>query len=209
VDRSASLHRVAGAAALLAATACAQPAPCGPAPGANDRTLCLPERAGPLRPSTSRAALDSLFRADRVRDQPVDVGEGMSEPGTLVNIGLPDSARIVWSDSSRSRIASVLALGPAWRTQEGLGVGSSLADIERALGPVEVLGFGWDYGGTVMLDGTRLENSGLFFRTAPRTEAGYALEAYERVRGDRPYPSSHLDVRSLDLVVSRIDVTWR
>ena len=209
MDRITTLCRVAATAALVAATACAEPAPCGPSPRADDRTLCLPERAGPLRPSTSRTELDRLFDPDRVRDQPVDVGEGMTEPGTLVNAGLPDSARIVWSDSSRSRIARVLALGPAWRTQDGLGVGSSLSDIERILGPVQVMGFGWDYGGTVMLEGTRLANSGLFFRTEPRTEAGYAADAFQRVRGDRPYPTTDPDVRSLDLIVGRVDVIWR
>jgi hypothetical protein len=72
-----------------------------------------------------------------------------------------------------------------------------------------VLGFGWDYGGTVMLEATRLENSGLFFRTEPRTESGSTRETYQRVQGDRPFPSSHPDVRALDLVVSRLDVIWR
>ena len=150
-----------------------------------------------------------MFGRDSVRDELVDTGEGMSEPGTVVNSGRPDSARVVWSDSTRSRIAGVLALGAAWRTADRLGVGSSLADIERVAGPVQVLGFGWDYGGSVMLDGTRLEKSGLVFRLEPRAQAGYASEAYQRVRGDRPYTSSHPDVRALDLVVGRLDVIWR
>ena len=210
MDRIAARHGIV--AALLAATACAQqpaPAPCGPTPRADDRTLCLPERAGPLRPATSRAELAPLFGSDRIRDQPVHVGEGMTEPGTLVNIDQADSAQVVWADSSRARIAGLMALGPAWRTADGLGVGSSLAEIERALGPVQVLGFGWDYGGTMMLDGTRLENSGLFFRMQPRAEAAVGTEAYQRVRGDQPYASTDRDVRSLDLVVGRVDVLWR
>jgi len=60
-----------------------------------------------------------------------------------------------------------------------------------------------------MLDGTRLENSGLFFRLQPRSEGAVTTEAYQRVRGDQPYASTDADVRSLDLIVARVDVTWR
>jgi hypothetical protein len=43
----------------------------------------------------------------------------------------------------------------------------------------------------------------------PRAEAAVGTEAYQRVRGDQPYASTDPDVRSLDLVVARVDVLWR
>lgn len=182
---------------------------CAAPPTRDDRTLCPPDRIGPLRRNTSRADLDTIFPPALLHDQPVDVGEGMLEPGTRINVGRPDSAQIVWADSSRSRIRSVLALGPAWRTPDGLGVGSSLQEIEQRLGVVSVLGFGWDYGGTVTLVGTPLADSGLFFRTHPRSPDARATAAYQRVRGEQSFRSDDPDVRALDPVVGRIDVIWR
>jgi len=103
-----------------------------------------------------------------------------------------------------------MRLGPAWRTPEGIGVGSTLEDLEKAIGPFNVLGFGWDYGGTVMLEGTRAEvaNGILFYRLAPAVDSLSLSPEYARVRGDKPYASISPDVRALRLVVRAVDINW-
>jgi hypothetical protein len=180
---------------------------CSAPPKRDNRTICGRTRIGPITPETNRKNLDEFFDPTLLADGPVELGEGETGTGTIVNRGRPDSATVVWTDETRSRILQVLRLGPGWRTEQGLGVGSSLAELVTALGPqVAVLGYGWDYGGTVILSGTALDNSGIYFRTSPRNQAA---DANARVSGDRPFAAISPEVRALDPVVSSVDVIWR
>jgi hypothetical protein len=181
-------------------------APCESSAEAWDRTICPPERVGPLLFASDRSEIGKLFGENRLVDDSVDIGEGMFAPGTIVNKGQDDEITVVWTDESRIRMVALQDLGRAWRTPEGVGVGSTLSEVEGALGSVQVLGFGWDYEGTILLDGTPLENRGLFLRTEPRDASSRTTAAWARVRGDRPFRSTDPDVRALDLVVRRVDI---
>lgn len=177
---------------------------CAAPPSRTDRLICS-ARVGPLARGATRASLDTLF--DRVRDDSVFI-EGDAYPSTVVNSGRPDSAVVLWVDRSRAAASGITSLGPAWHTPDGLQVGSSMTDLLASLGPqLRVLGFGWDYGGTVILGGTRLENSGIFFRTAVAQGADSGASA--RVKGDKPYDPSSPDVRALRLTVRSIDILWK
>ena len=171
---------------------------CDAAQPRDSRFIC-PHRLGAIDASTTRAMLDSLFTP--VRDDSMSV-EGDYMPITVINAGKPDSAVVIWNSERRDKVQSLVKLGAAWRTPEGLGVGSSLDDIVRAIGAVQVMGFGWDYGGTVMLNGTRLENSGIFFRTAPT--AGDPAAA--KIQGDKPFAANDAGVRALKPVVRAVDI---
>lgn len=183
---------------------------CADPPTPADRTICVPNRVGPVRPSMARADLVRLFGDNAVRDRQVDVGEGQMEPGSALLPGSADSALIVWADSSRTRIVGMRGFGSRWSTPDGIRVGSTLEQLEAAIGPFELTGFGWDYGGTVMLENTRMARAqGLvFFRLEPRDPSTRSTPAYGRVRGERAYPSTSPDVRALDLVIARIDIRW-
>lgn len=198
-----------GAPASDSATVDEPRAACDRAPDRDDHTICLPDRVGPLMPSTSRNELAALYPDASLRDETVDAGEGTMTAGTIVNAGRDDEVTILWADSSRSNIVALQALGPAWRTPEGLGAGSTLDEVEAALGTVDVLGFGWDYGGTILLDRTSLEGSGLFLRTQPGDSTMRGSAAWQRVRGDRPFRSDDPDVESLELVVRRVDIRFQ
>jgi hypothetical protein len=139
-----------------------------------------------------------------MRDTRIDTGEGDMEAATIVNSGGQDSAIVIWRDSTRSHIQSVANIGPAWRTTDGLGVGSTLQEITNKIGTPQVLGFGWDYGGTLMLTGTSLENSGIFFRMEPAATVADSIR--DRIRGDHPFPSDDPGIDAMKLYVRRIDV---
>lgn len=189
-------------------SAAASPRGCPAIPADNDRTICL-DRMGPILRNTNRNQLTGLFPGSTLVDTAVHIGEGQYQPGTIINRGHADSISVIWSDSSRTQIAGFRALGNAWHTIDGLRVGSALAEMERVLGPFAVLGFGWDYGGTAMLANTPLQDSGIFFRMRPRSDTAREIPAYQRVRGDREYPTTSADVRALDLIVGAIDVSWK
>lgn len=160
--RAPAVARMAAALALvgLVATGCAGGDPEGGAAARGesgavdplDRTLIPGVRAGPLTVSTSEDALRALLGPEGVVRGEVPVGEGFCFPGTVLFPETADEAEVTWQDSARSRPAAVRLEGEGsrWSTVEGIRVGMTLAELERANGgPLLFLGFGWDYGGRV------------------------------------------------------------
>ena len=180
---------------------------CDAVPAVSDRTIC-PKRVGPMTAGIARATIEQWF--PDARDTVIDVGEGEQGSVTLLNEGRSDSIAVQWSDSTRSRISGFSNLGAAWKTQQGIGVGSTLNDLVQALGDsFAVLGYGWDYGGTVILDGTALEGSGIFFRTMPSVADGTQRASASGIIGDKPFKPTDAKLKSLEPVVRNIDIVWQ
>ena len=168
----------------------------------------------------SEAGLRQLFGDERVHAQLVDVGEGFVCQGTRIDFPDGESLEIAWADAkNRQQAASVDILGKRWTTAEGLGLGSSLRDIEVLNGgPFEISGFGWDYGGTVgsWLDG-RLsylnpkEGGGLVIRFAADQAAieNVGSAAYGAVSGDGALlTSDHATLQALNPRVSQLTLRF-
>ena len=108
-------------------------------------TIVIPgERIGPLTRTTIREDLALLFGEELLSDEPIGIGEGETEPGTVVNLGPEQSFSVIWEDSGRTRPAEKRNLGPAWQTPEGIGVGVSFNELKRILGSFRLFGFEWD-----------------------------------------------------------------
>src|SRR5690606_29682367 len=71
--------------------------------GRYDRTIVPGTRAGSIGAATSHAELAAIFGADQVELGEIDVGEGFTEPGSIV---FPDDPanrlEIVWEDATRT-----------------------------------------------------------------------------------------------------------
>jgi hypothetical protein len=93
-----------------------------------------------------------------------------------------------------------------WRTGEGITIGTPLSKIE-ALNrrPFRLLGFAWDYGGTVVSwsDGAlqRWAGSGRLILRLEPDQTGTALPEYLQVQGDREFSSAHPAMRKLNPTV--------
>jgi hypothetical protein len=117
---------------------------------------------GSINARTTRQDLVRIYGAPNVVDQDVDVGEGETEPGTVV---FPkDSERsieILWQDPERKTLpasAQIEGAKSLWKTVHNISLGTSLRDLERLNGrPFKLTGLGWDYSGTV----TSWENGAL------------------------------------------------
>ena len=133
-------------ALLLAApalTASAKPAPAQP-----QVLTCL----SPIKPTDTGASLRKRYGAQAVA---MDVPGGEGQMVRALVLWPRDKARrleLFFEDETAMRkLSSVLirSKGSRWRVA-GLGVGATLAEVVRANGgPVNVGGFGWDYGGGV------------------------------------------------------------
>ncbi|MBW4651819.1 MAG: hypothetical protein KME20_01985 [Kaiparowitsia implicata GSE-PSE-MK54-09C] len=173
-----------------------------------DRLIIPGDRAGAMSQTISRADLAALVSEDSLQDQDIHVGEGVMEPGTIVYPDSPeDTVTIVWQDAERTQPLSLRDFGTAWATPEGLGINSSFSTLQSVLGDFELYGYGWDYGGTVQLEGTALEQySGLLIlRAYPTAETVEVAQAdYNAVLGDSLYSSSSSHIQALAPVVEEI-----
>ncbi|MGD1905268.1 MAG: hypothetical protein ACFB0C_04650 [Leptolyngbyaceae cyanobacterium] len=175
-----------------------------------ETTQIIPgERFGPLTSETSRADLVALFGVEALQDTEIPAGEGTTEPGTQVNLGPGKSFSVVWVDDSQTRPLLVKEFGPAWRTPDGLGLGTSFAELQTVLGPFSFYGFGWDYGGTVILEGTNLDPDYglLIMRLQPDIDPNQVLpEVLQSVMGDGTFDSEAVDLAGVDVTVGEMIV---
>ncbi|MBD1913539.1 MULTISPECIES: hypothetical protein [unclassified Leptolyngbya] len=171
-------------------------------------TVIIPgERVGDITATTSRAELAELFGEAALTDEDVNVGEGFVEPGTRVDLGNGRSLSIIWSDTTRTQPVQVRNFGSGWHVPEGIRIGTSFPELHQILGPFELSGFGWDYGGTLSLKGTKLANYEdlLVVRVQPEAELQTSGD-YQAVMGEELYPDSDPHLRSLNLRVNEMIV---
>lgn len=174
-----------------------------------DTTVIPGEKFGPVMPNTSRQDLEELFGAEVLSDESVDVGEGMTETATRVNLEDGYSFSVVWADDSRSAPLEIRDIGPSWTMPEGIQIGSSFSELQSSLGAFELFGVGWDYGGTVVLDNTSLDayKEMMIVRLQPDMQAQTAHPgAMEAVMGDELYKSDNPNFETLNMSVNEIIV---
>lgn len=173
-------------------------------------TLVIPgKRVGSVTSNTSRQQLTKLFGEKRLSDEQVQMGEGFTQPGTRVNLGPERSFTIVWADSNRLSAEEVRNLGSDWQTPQGIGVGTTFAKLQEQLGLFEIYGFAWDYGGTVLLQGTKLaeyEQLLILRLQAAPDAAQKSPEDYQAVLGDGTFSSSNPHMGKLNIKVEEVIV---
>lgn len=177
-----------------------------PLPG----SLVIPgERVGPVTRNTTHQNLAQWFGTSRLTDQSVNIGEGSTQPGTRVDLGSERSFTVIWFDRTRTKPVEVRNLGSAWQTPQGIRIGTPLNQLQQKLGPFQLFGFGWDYGGTVVLEGTKLaqyqKTLVLRLATAPNAPQR-AQNDYQAVMGDRKFSSTNPRLKSLGLKVGTMIV---
>jgi len=174
-------------------------------------TMIVPgERVGPITRDTSRDRLVELFGEAALTDTEVAVGEGFTESGTVVAADSDAAFAVIWVDDSQTEPATVKDFGPAWQTPEGIGIGTSFAELQDILGPFELYGFGWDYGGTLVLEGSDLSNyyGSLILRVQPADPDLFQQQsgAFQALLGDKLISSNNPSLPDLDLVVDEMIV---
>lgn len=171
---------------------------------AEDYTVIPGQRVGQVTDSTSRQQLAELYGEANLTDTDIQMGEGFTEPGTIVSFGNEPQFAVVWLDASRSRPLMARNFNPDWKTPEGIGVGTSYATLQTQLGNFQIYGFAWDYGGTLSLEGSQLDQyyGELLLRVEP-SEASIDAnpEAYQASMGDRLIPSTDPNLAQLDISV--------
>jgi hypothetical protein len=172
------------------------------------------QSVGPIGRSTSEKELINIFGATNVKQADIDVGEGETQPGTILFPNDPrKKAFILWRDATtRLQPESVTIRGKNtfWKTDRGVTLGTPLKTIEELNGRAFVMtGFGWDYSGTVLHSnggrmvelgiaaGEEIKNRTLLLRLEPAT-ALLKTPEYNAVLGDVNYFSDNPALRKLN-----------
>jgi hypothetical protein len=203
---------IAAGTVLMACVGPAVEAQRSPAPvPAGNRVVVPDSRLGPVRHTTTRRDLVTLFGNRNVKDGNVHLGEGLCTPGTQVLEGGSDAFEVAWQDAARTRVAfaRVSTVGGRWATPRGVRIGTSLVELERLAGrAVTFLGFEWDYAGSMRWsegDGSL----GLRLDIDPRD---YPLvgdsPVADQITGDREVLSSHPLIRRLRITVIQMTLAW-
>jgi hypothetical protein len=206
--RAQSLHPSALLALAAAATVACSTARRMPASEARDaRWLLAPTPAGDLvHASDTHATLVQRFGAANARRDTIYVGEGEFVRGTVLFPADPvRRVDVLWEDTlagTRAELVRIIGVSSSrWRVAPGVGLGTTLAEIEALNGrPFTLAGFEWDYSGTVISwEGGRLDSlwgDRVTLRLSPDRDAPEHLSL--QVLGDRPYSSSHAAMRALN-----------
>jgi hypothetical protein len=214
-----ALVRPLALAALLALSACGKPtAPVAQPPATADAAAkdipfgC----AGPFGPDASKASLTEYFGAANVVDMTVDGPEGTTNSATVIFPN--DTAKrveVLWVDeAARQRPANIEIKGAsAWQTVQGLKIGSSIEDVEKANGHAfKLTGFGWDYGGNVVdwMGGSFAPKDGVDAAciTMINLQPGDGAPT-ERVTGEQEHVSDEPAIRAAKPVVYSLSVGYR
>ncbi len=169
---------------------------------------------GAINGHTTRADLVRAYGKANVIDQDVDVGEGETEPGTIVFPKDPKrSIEILWKDPDKKTqpaAAQIEGKASLWKGPHGVSLGTSLKQLEQFNGrPFQLTGFGWDYSGTVMSwenGSLATEFNGEHGRVFVRLDSGNQVSPEEesQVAGDQYFSSHHPVMQKINPVAYQI-----
>jgi hypothetical protein len=122
-------------------------------PKPSDSWLILPGGGGAITATTTRRDLVARYGAANVVDQDIDVGEGNSEPGTILFPNDPQRRiEILWKDDSTKlapRFLAIYGKSSLWNTVHGISLGTSLKELEKLNGHPFSVAVGTDQTGWV------------------------------------------------------------
>jgi hypothetical protein len=174
-------------------------------------------RVGPINASSSLEDLRKAFGNSVVAEKEIDLGEGVTEPGTVIYETVPSKRlAVLWKDKKPSKVIICyqwLQGDCLWRTTSGIGFKTSLKDLERLNGrPFKLLGFGWDRSGTVFsFEGGNLAGlikGGLLLELNP-DDAGTNSDEYQTVLGEGEFLSSLAAMQKLNPTVNSMELEFR
>ncbi len=175
-------------------------------------TLIIPgKRVGAITPTTTYSDLVKIFGKNRLTQKKVYGPEGQVEfPGTSIVLGRNRSITVAWKDTKQLQPLQVIINDPAWKTAEGIGLGTSLTKLRQVLGDFKITGLYWDYGNQVvgLSPAIRSRYTGLSISVdADRVAAHHFPKDLKAVTGDGvTLSASNLHWKPLKMHVSGLSV---
>lgn len=178
-------------------------------------------KAGAITARTSEADLRRIYGSRNVRYEDVGIGEGETVPGAMIFPNDPlRRLSIVWKNPKQKKNPEYVQFSgdkSLWQTTQGITLGTSLKTLERLNGGgFSLLGFQWDYSGTIVSwKGGRLsrtfgkESELITIRLSPKYDNKALEKDYEAVIGDGEFSSKNKSMQRINPQVYFIVVNLR
>jgi hypothetical protein len=177
--------------------------------------MVKPDRVGSIRQTTTRDQLTAIFGAANLEDFTAHGPEGDGDfPATkLLHNGTSD-LHILWQDDRRQAVRQVQIYGRRWRTAAGIAVGTPLTQLRQQFGEFKFYGFGWDYGGQLILEPSSklaqaLKANHLSFDLGtPTGRCEQFSQDCQAVMGEQEIATTNLHLKSLRPEIRNMVVTF-
>ena len=170
---------------------------------------------GAFAKDSDYARIVKIFGAANVTDEKIhSVGVGEIKATVIYGKDAKRRLEVVWKDEKARKNPFVMAKGAdsAWKTEDGIGGGASVADIEKLNGkPFKLYGFEWDNGGLVSnFNGGALakRKGGCFLGLSFSPPDDVGAELY-KVSGDKEFLSSDRNMRAVKPYLWQITIGWQ
>lgn len=173
-----------------------------------DRKIIPNESVGLITSSTTKSALNKLYDKENIRETVIFSYEGIDIKGTEVIFdNTADNITIEWNDGNLTpKIIRIENLNSNWKTKEGVGIGSTIKEVEKANGkPFTIYGYEIDayLAGTVKnWNSGNLQGLNLQFKITKEIP----VEVYMEMIGDRGILSNNPLLEKAGLQVENITV---
>ena len=173
-----------------------------------DRIIIPNESVGLITSSTTKSALNKLYDKGNIRETVVFSYEGFDIKGTEVIFdNTADNITIEWNDGNLTpKIIRIKNPNSNWKTKEGVGIGSTIKEVEKANGkPFTIYGYEIDayLAGTVKnWNSGNLQGLNLQFKITKEIP----VEVYMEMMGDRGILSNNPLLEKAGLQVENITV---
>lgn len=175
-----------------------------------DRKIIPNESVGLITSSTTKSALNKLYDKENIRETVIFSYEGIDIKGTEVIFdNTADNITIEWNDGNLTpKIIRIKNLNSNWKTKEGVGIGSTIKEVEKANGkPFTIYGYEIDayLAGTVKnWNSGNLQGLNLQFKITKEIP----VEVYMKMMGDRGILSNNPLLEKAGLQVENITVEF-
>ncbi len=180
-------------------------------PDAKSDQICIPgQKVGLITATSTEADIIKAYGQENVVRKEIGLNEGETAQGTIV---FPDSDKqliIEWKeDQVYQKIARIRIEGEKapWKLKQGgIGIGTSLAELEKVNGKAfHFYGFEWDYAGLCndWQEGNLANTQLKLFLTPSNPEA-----IYPDLLGDEKFPSTHSKAKIAGLQVSAFTIEF-
>lgn len=163
------------------------------------------EGFGPISADATRGDLVEEFGEDNLEDIETSVGMEPGRNATRVTLDASPALEVVWNREDPAQPEMIRILDERLRTPEGIGLGTTLEELQQLLGEFQVTGFAISVPGRVSLSGSELEEytGGLELQLeATNTEGDH----YRQLAGAQRIPASDPELEAVEPVVSKMAI---
>ena len=108
---------------------------------------------GLITSASTVSDIQKAYGTENTLIQQINIGEGAMRPGIVVFPNTPNALEVIMDVPSATGTPQFIRISnrnTAWKTSNGISIGTSIAELEALNGrPFQLMGFEWDFSGLI------------------------------------------------------------